>query len=194
MAAKAKLRVHTAHLMNADWAPGGCQCQPSLQASRLGHCYYDSAQKLVPILLSSSHYTTILWKRRSKVRTSFIVFIFLHSVANNNNNTSCCCVQSEADSDVSYRLSLYKDADYKHELSSFPAAVDDKQRLYIRASVTAGFSSSLTHTRLTALCPGLSRWADTRKVTPSGFYWSKRQWVAVASAGPYASLHLAADR
>ena len=28
----------------------------------------------------------------------------------------------------------------------------------------------------------------------SGIYWSKRQWVAVASAGPYASLHLAADR
>jgi len=24
----------------------------------------------------------------------------------------------------------------------------------------------------------------------SGFYWSKRQWVAVASAGPYAKLHL----
>ena len=24
--------------------------------------------------------------------------------------------------------------------------------------------------------------------------WSKRQWVAVASAGPYASLHLAPDR
>ena len=30
--------------------------------------------------------------------------------------------------------------------------------------------------------------------TQSGFYWSKRQWVAVASAGPYASLHLAPDR
>jgi len=28
----------------------------------------------------------------------------------------------------------------------------------------------------------------------SGFYWSKRQWVAVASAGPHASLHLAPDR
>ena len=28
----------------------------------------------------------------------------------------------------------------------------------------------------------------------SAFYWSKRQWVAVASAGPYASLHLAPDR
>ena len=27
----------------------------------------------------------------------------------------------------------------------------------------------------------------------SGFYWSRRQWVAVASAGPYASLHLAPD-
>ena len=28
----------------------------------------------------------------------------------------------------------------------------------------------------------------------SGFYWSKRQWVAVASAEPYASLHLAPVR
>jgi len=28
----------------------------------------------------------------------------------------------------------------------------------------------------------------------SGFYWSKRQWVAVVSAGPHASLHLAPDR
>ena len=28
----------------------------------------------------------------------------------------------------------------------------------------------------------------------SGFYWSKRQWVAVASAGLYASLHLALFR
>jgi len=28
----------------------------------------------------------------------------------------------------------------------------------------------------------------------SGFYWSKRQWVAVASAGPYANLHLVPDR
>ena len=28
----------------------------------------------------------------------------------------------------------------------------------------------------------------------SGFYWSKRQWVAVASAGPYASLHLPPGR
>ena len=27
-----------------------------------------------------------------------------------------------------------------------------------------------------------------------GFYWSKRQWVAVASSGPYASLLLAPDR
>jgi len=47
-----------------------------------------------------------------------------------------------------------------------------------------------THTRLTAFCPGLSRWAGTK----SGFFWSKRQWVAMASAGPYASLHLAPDR
>jgi len=32
------------------------------------------------------------------------------------------------------------------------------------------------------------------RLNQSGFYWSKRQWVAVASAGPYASLHLAPDR
>ena len=51
-----------------------------------------------------------------------------------------------------------------------------------------------THTHLTALCPGLPRWAGTRKVNQSGFYWSKRQRVAVASATPYASLHLTPDR
>jgi len=42
--------------------------------------------------------------------------------------------------------------------------------------------------------PGLPKWAGTRKVNQSGLYWSKRQWVAVASAGPYASLHLDPDR
>ena len=33
-----------------------------------------------------------------------------------------------------------------------------------------------THTRLTALFPGLPGWDGTRKVNQSGFYWSKRQW------------------
>ena len=51
-----------------------------------------------------------------------------------------------------------------------------------------------THTRLMALFLGLPRWTGTRKVNQSGFYWIKRQWVAVVSAGPYASLHLAPDR
>ena len=51
-----------------------------------------------------------------------------------------------------------------------------------------------THTRLTALFrdhpgePVPERWNQP------GFYWSKRQWVEVASAGPYASLHLAPYR
>ena len=49
----------------------------------------------------------------------------------------------------------------------------------------------LTHTRLTALFPGLPRWATTRKVKP---IWILLKQVAVASAGPYASLHLAPDR
>ena len=34
----------------------------------------------------------------------------------------------------------------------------------------------------------------THTPVQSGFSWSKRQWVAVASAVPYASLHLAPDR
>ena len=51
-----------------------------------------------------------------------------------------------------------------------------------------------THTRVTALCPGLPGWAGARKENQSGFYWSKRQWVVVASAGPYASAHLAPVR
>jgi len=33
-----------------------------------------------------------------------------------------------------------------------------------------------------------------QKGKPIWIYWSKSQWVAVASAGPYASLHLAQDR
>ena len=36
-----------------------------------------------------------------------------------------------------------------------------------------------THAHLMALCPGLPGWAGTRKVNQSGFYWSKRQCVAV---------------
>jgi len=40
------------------------------------------------------------------------------------------------------------------------------------------------------LCPGL---LSTRKVKPIWIYWSKRYWVAVASAGPYANMHLAPD-
>ena len=45
-----------------------------------------------------------------------------------------------------------------------------------------------THTHLTTLFPVPERWNQ------SGFYWSNRQWVAVASAGTYACLHLAPDR
>ena len=59
-----------------------------------------------------------------------------------------------------------------------------------------------THTQSfycsSGICPGLPRWAGTRKVKirkvkPIWIYWSKRQWVAVASAGPYTSLHLIPD-
>ena len=63
--------------------------------------------------------------------------------------------------------------------------VSEKGRT-IRCCSTKLASNMMTFsldTRLTALFPGIS-----------GFYWSNRQWVAVASAGPYESLHLAPDR
>ena len=70
----------------------------------------------------------------------------------------------------------------------------------VRTSATCPYLSALaytrthTHTRLTALHLGLPGWAGTRKVKPIWIYWSKRQWVAVASAGLYASMHLAPGR
>jgi len=45
-----------------------------------------------------------------------------------------------------------------------------------------------TYTCITAFCLGLHGSACTRKGEPVWIYWSKRQWVAVASAGPYAYI------
>jgi len=53
-----------------------------------------------------------------------------------------------------------------------------------------------THTHTSILRPsGLSEitrvsWYQNQ----SGFYWSQRQWVVMASVGPYANLHLTPDR
>jgi len=67
---------------------------------------------------------------------------------------------------------------------------------------TCDISHTHTHTQLfycsSGICPGLPGWAGTRKVKPGRLkpiwiYWNKREWVAVASAGPYASLHLIPD-
>ena len=58
--------------------------------------------------------------------------------------------------------------------------------------------STHTHTQpfycSSGICPGPPGWAGTRKVKPRRLkpiwiYWSKGKWVAVASAGLYASLH-----
>ena len=44
------------------------------------------------------------------------------------------------------------------------------------------------------LCPGLPGWVGTRRINHSGFCWSRHDWVAVASAEPYASyLHFAPE-
>jgi len=65
---------------------------------------------------------------------------------------------------------------------------------FVFTVVTVTHRHTHTHTRLIALCPWLPGWSGTTKVKQSRFYWSKRRWVAVASAGSYTSLHLAPDR
>jgi len=61
------------------------------------------------------------------------------------------------------------------------------------------FLSMTTHTHTKpfysplGFCLEPPGWAGTRKVKPIWIYWSKRKWVAVASTGPYANLHLDPD-
>jgi len=58
-------------------------------------------------------------------------------------------------------------------------------------------SSGPTHTHTPVWMPFFQDYPGEpvqERSNQSGFYWSKRQLVAVASAGPYASLHLAPDR
>jgi len=52
----------------------------------------------------------------------------------------------------------------------------------------------LHYTRLTALIQDYPGEPVPEMQNQSGFYQSKRQSVAVASAGPYESLHIAPDR
>jgi len=52
----------------------------------------------------------------------------------------------------------------------------------------------LHYTRLTALIQDYPGEPVPEMQNQSGFYRSKRQSVAVASAGPYESLHIAPDR
>jgi len=61
-------------------------------------------------------------------------------------------------------------------------------------TVAVSFADQLTHT-LTHIC-FTALWTSSRIIrmsryqNQSRFYWSKRQWVAVASAVPYANRHL----
>ena len=77
-------------------------------------------------------------------------------------------------------------------------SLTENGRVVVLPYAVESLSSCLhTHTHLfngplTGTTPGEPNWAGSRKVKPIWiFYWSKRQWVAVASSGPYASLHLA---
>ena len=92
---------------------------------------------------------------------------------------------------VRFQIFLITDLSSSFAWSMLPVCQQQHTRTHAR---THTHTHTHTNTRLTALFPGLPGWAGTRKVNQSGFYWSKRQWVTVASAGPYASLHLAPYR
>ena len=66
--------------------------------------------------------------------------------------------------------------------------------LPVQYSRISSKNAEYTHTRLTALFRDYPGEPVPERQSQCGFYWSKRQWVAVASAGPYANLHLAPDR
>jgi len=63
-----------------------------------------------------------------------------------------------------------------------------KQNLQLKLTT----STTTTVLQLSGFCLGLTRWASNRKIKPKPIWisWSKRQSVAVGSAGPYANLHL----
>ena len=83
-----------------------------------------------------------------------------------------------------------------HELQQMPSEVIAPHfRCPVNLPPATHHTHTHTHARLTALCPGLPRWAGTRKVKPIWILLKQeRPWVAVASGGPYASLHFPPDR
>ena len=48
----------------------------------------------------------------------------------------------------------------------------DRQQMLLTDRSPSSLLITHTHPRLTALCSGLPRWAGTRKVNQSGYYWS----------------------
>ena len=71
-----------------------------------------------------------------------------------------------------------------------PGVVDTTARTPC-ISRTHARTNTHTHTRLTALFPGLPRWAGTRNIKP---IWILLKQETVSGSGPYASLHLAPDK
>jgi len=109
--------------------------------------------------------------------------------------------------------SEHQDPAHTQSATSFSLYVPYKQLLSLLDAVQSSTTTTdkysycrceHTHTHTQSfycsfgVCPGLPGWDGTRKVKPGRvkpiwIYWSKRWWVAVASAGLYASLHLIPD-
>jgi len=77
---------------------------------------------------------------------------------------------------------------------TFSIGTDDTARHNMRPQTLHYSSKWNTHTRLMALCPGLPRWAGSRKVNQSRFYWNEIvsgsgiRWAIYKSAPRYRQI------
>jgi len=114
------------------------------------------------------------------------------NVTNNQNNTLNLCITCETCHPRSY-LNL----EYIVNMETMEFLTD---LLLLYMFYTHCLEQQHTHI-CTALCPGTTGWAGTRKVKPiwillkqvASKLWQSVQQTTAASAGPYASLHLAPD-
>ena len=125
--------------------------------------------ELLPLLLTPHGHLTAFcltfW------RSAFIITLLVTAKLTDILKTKC------------KRNKLTKSHTHTHTHTHTRARARTRTRTRTRAHAHAHAHTHI-HTRLTALFQGLPGWAGTRKV--KAFYLSKRQWVAVASAGTYA--------
>jgi len=130
----------------------------------------------------------ISWTFMNFYELYFTIFE-LHNCANDDNRDDdvvLCSVHQAVDSGVVA-------VDWLNSVKAVPAAP-------VQVQTDRHRHTTYIHTHLHTYVRFTTRWTlsgiarVSRYQNQPGFYWSKRQWMAVASAGTYANLQLAPDR